>query len=57
MRGAARQARLVRIDGRPGIAVGTGPRAALVFHIAGGLIVRYDVIADPRRLALLHIEA
>ncbi|QKW32804.1 sigma-70 family RNA polymerase sigma factor [Actinomadura sp. NAK00032] len=57
MRSAARRARLARIDGRPGIAVGPGrPRAALVFHIAGGLIVRYDVVADPRRLALLHIE-
>ncbi|NKZ03455.1 sigma-70 family RNA polymerase sigma factor [Actinomadura latina] len=56
MRAAAQQARLVVIDGRPGIAVGPGPLAALVFHIAGGLIVHYDVIADPRRLALLHIE-
>ncbi|SNT56359.1 RNA polymerase sigma-70 factor, ECF subfamily [Actinomadura meyerae] len=57
MRPAALRARLARIDGRPGIAVGPGdPRAVLVFHIAGGLIVRYDVVADPRRLALLHIE-
>ncbi|TDD75362.1 sigma-70 family RNA polymerase sigma factor [Actinomadura darangshiensis] len=56
MRASARRARLVSIDGRPGIAVGPGPNAALVFQIAGGRIVRYDVVADPRRLALLHIE-
>ncbi|WP_371939274.1 sigma-70 family RNA polymerase sigma factor [Actinomadura chokoriensis] len=56
MRANARRARLVLIDGRPGIAVGGGPLAALAFHIADGLIVHYDVIADPRRLALLNIE-
>ncbi|MFB4304598.1 sigma-70 family RNA polymerase sigma factor [Actinomadura sp. GTD37] len=60
MRAAARRARLVVIDGRPGIAVGAGhgdgPRAALVFHVADGLIVGYDVVADPRRLALLDIQ-
>ncbi|MFA1540512.1 sigma-70 family RNA polymerase sigma factor [Actinomadura monticuli] len=56
MRASARRARLAVIDGRPGIAVGPGPLAALVFTIADGLIVHYDVIADPRRLALLHIE-
>ncbi|HWB38298.1 MAG TPA: sigma factor-like helix-turn-helix DNA-binding protein, partial [Rugosimonospora sp.] len=56
MQASAQRARLALIDGRPGIAVGTGPQAALVFHIADGLIVRYDVVADPLRLALLHIE-
>ena len=56
MRASAQRARLVLIDGRPGIAVGAGPFAALVFHIVDGLIVHYDVIADPRRLALLRIE-
>ena len=58
MRAAARRAHPARIDGRPGIAVGTGHglHAALVFHIADGLIVGYDVIADPRRLALLDIQ-
>jgi RNA polymerase sigma factor (sigma-70 family) len=54
----ARRARLVTIDGQPGIAVWSeqGLRIALVFHIAGDHIVHYDVIADPRRLALLNIE-
>ena len=56
MRASARRARLVLIDGQPAIAVGAGPLAALVFHVVDGLIVHYDVIADPRRLALLHIE-
>lgn len=56
MRANAQRARMVLIDGRPGIAVGAGPQAALVFHVADGLIVHYDVVADPRRLALLHIE-
>lgn len=56
MRASAQRARLVLIDGQPGIAVGPGPLAALVFHIVDGLIVHYDVIADPRRLALLRIE-
>lgn len=55
----ARRARLVSINGRPGIAVflGTDVQAALVFKLAGGRIVAYDVIADPQRLALLSIEA
>ena len=55
MRTAAARAHLALIDGRPGIAVGTAPQAALVFHIADGLIVHYDVIADHRRLSRLHI--
>jgi RNA polymerase sigma factor (sigma-70 family) len=59
LRSAARQARTALIDGRPGIAVWSDGRlhAALVFTIAGGRIVHYDVVADPRRLAHLHLEA
>lgn len=58
LRANARQARVVAIDGQPGIAVmpDQGLRAALVFHIADDRIIHYDVIADPQRLALLHIE-
>jgi RNA polymerase sigma-70 factor (ECF subfamily) len=54
----ARRARMVEIDGQPGIAIleGEDLLTALVFHIAGDRIVHYDVIADPRRLALLHVE-
>lgn len=57
-RATARHARLVTIDGHPGIAVRAGDRVhiALVFHVEDGRIVHYDVVADPRRLALLHIE-
>lgn len=58
LRANARRARVVAIDGQPGIAVmpDQGLRAALVFHIADDRIIHYDVIADPQRLALLHIE-
>lgn len=60
----ARQARLVTVGGRPGIAVMAGDkvmagnevRSVLVFDVVGERIVRYDVIADPRRLALLRVE-
>jgi RNA polymerase sigma factor (sigma-70 family) len=54
----ARRARVVTIDGRPGIAIrsGRGVRLAMLFHVAGGRIVQYDVVADPRRLAVLHTE-
>lgn len=54
----ARRARVVAIDGQPGIAVFSDRdvRMALVFHLADDRIVHYDVIADRRRLALLHIE-
>ena len=57
MQANARQARLVTINGHPGIAVASrrGLRAAIVIRIAGGRIVHYDVIADPLRLALLNI--
>ncbi|MFB4317991.1 sigma-70 family RNA polymerase sigma factor [Actinomadura sp. 21ATH] len=58
LRATAGRARPATIDGRPGIAVRSGRdlEAALVFRIASGRIVHYDVIADPRRLALLRIE-
>lgn len=58
LRATARQARIATIWGRPGIVVLSGPRlqAALVFRIANGRVVQYDVIADPQRLALLHIH-
>lgn len=54
----ARRARMVEIDGQPGIAIleGEDLLVALVFHIVGDRIVHYDVIADPRRLALLHVQ-
>ena len=53
----ARRARLAVIDGRPGIVVGAGRdlQAVLVFHLDGERIASYDVIAHPRRLALLHV--
>lgn len=58
LRANARRARVASIDGRPGIVVLSGQElhAALIFHIAGGRIVQYDVIADPQRLGLLHIQ-
>jgi hypothetical protein len=48
----------VSIDGRPGIAVASeaGLHSALVIAVVGGRITHYDVVADRRRLALLHIE-
>jgi RNA polymerase sigma factor (sigma-70 family) len=59
LQASAQRARVVTIDGQPGIAVMTDQglsAAVLVFHIAGDRIIHYDVIADPQRLALLHIE-
>jgi RNA polymerase sigma factor (sigma-70 family) len=58
MRARAGRARVVSLDGRPGIAVasGTGLHSALVLTVVGGRITHYDVVADPRRLALLHVE-
>ena len=58
LRAYTRRARLARIDGQAGVAVFLGPtvQAALVFQIAAGRIRRYDVVADPQRLARLHIE-
>jgi RNA polymerase sigma-70 factor (ECF subfamily) len=57
LRSNAQRARLAVIDGRPGIVVGTGQdlQAVLVFHLRGERIASYDVIAHPRRLALLHV--
>lgn len=54
----AQRARLATIDGRPGIAVLVRGevRTALVFSIRGEQIAHYDVVADPYRLARLHIE-
>lgn len=54
----ARRARMASIDGRPGIVVVSGGdvQSALLFQVAAGRIHSYDVIADPQRLALLHIE-
>jgi RNA polymerase sigma-70 factor, ECF subfamily len=58
MRARAGRARVVSIDGRPGIAVASaaGLHSALVVTVVGDRITHYDVVADPRRLALLHIE-
>jgi RNA polymerase sigma-70 factor (ECF subfamily) len=58
LRACPRRVRLVSIDGQSGIAVlfGTRVQPALVFQTAGGRVLSYDVIADPRRVALLHIE-
>jgi RNA polymerase sigma-70 factor (ECF subfamily) len=59
LRANTRGARVASVDGRPAIVVagaGGAVQAALVIHTAGGRIVHYDVVADPRRLALLHIE-
>jgi RNA polymerase sigma factor (sigma-70 family) len=59
LQAGAVRARVVTINGRPGIAVmaDQGVRAALVFRIADDRITHYDVIADPQRLALLHIAS
>ena len=58
LRDTARHARLVTVDGRPGIAVMAGDevRSVLAFDVVGERIARYDVIADPRRLARLRVE-
>jgi len=58
LRDRARQARLVMINGRPGIAVRTDLdlQIALVFHLSGALIRHYDVVADPQRLARLRVD-
>lgn len=57
-RAVARHARVVTINGHPGIAVPSdaGVRIALVFRLEGERVAHYDVIADPGRLALLNIE-
>jgi RNA polymerase sigma factor (sigma-70 family) len=55
----ARRARVLTINGRPGIGVVVEGqlRIALVFVIADDRIVHYDVVADPHRLATLRIES
>jgi len=57
-RASARHASVGLIDGRPGIVVGDGDRiaAVLVIRIEEHRIVHYDVVADPRRLALLEVQ-
>ena len=57
-RAHARLGRVAWIDGRPGIVLRSAGklRAVLTFEIAAGRIERYDVIADPRRLAQLSVE-
>jgi RNA polymerase sigma-70 factor (ECF subfamily) len=54
----ARRARVGVIDRRPGILVyaGSAVWAALVMRFNGDRITHYDVVADPRRLALLEIR-
>jgi RNA polymerase sigma-70 factor (ECF subfamily) len=54
----AQHARIVTINGRPGLAVGSahGPRVVLLFVMADNRILHYDVVADPIRLAALRIE-
>ena len=53
----AQRAHFACVDGVPAIVVDAehGLQAVLVFDLVDGRIARYDVIADPRRLALLHI--
>lgn len=53
----ARRARPATIDGRPGAVVtrAGGTALALTFTVADGRIERFEVIADPRRLARLAI--
>jgi len=57
-RSSARRAAMALIDGRPGIVVLSceNIQFALVFRIASERIAQYDVVADPQRMALLHIE-
>lgn len=53
----ARAARLASVDGRPGIVIEIDDAVvtALVVEVAEGRVRHYDVVADPHRLALLHI--
>lgn len=57
-RSSAARARVALIDGRPGIVVPAKDTVqfALIVRIQDGRIAQYDVVADPQRLALLHIE-
>ena len=54
----ARRARVGLIDGRRGILIGDGKavRTALIVRFKGSRIIHYDVVADPRRLALLELR-
>ncbi|EHR60346.1 RNA polymerase sigma factor, sigma-70 family [Saccharomonospora cyanea NA-134] len=57
LRANARRARVATVGGRPAIVVVSdgAVRSVLLFHVEGGRVVRYDVMADPRRLALLEV--
>jgi RNA polymerase sigma-70 factor (ECF subfamily) len=57
-RAHARLGRVALIDGRPGIVLRTAGRlrAVIAFEIHAGRIERYDVIADPDRLAVIAVE-
>ncbi len=57
-RASAARAKTAFIDGRPGILVLASGKvhAALVIRVRKGRIVQYEVIADPQRVALLHIQ-
>jgi RNA polymerase sigma-70 factor (ECF subfamily) len=56
-RANAARARTAQIDGRPGIVIYSGRdlQLAIVLQVADTRIVQYDVIADARRLAQLHV--
>jgi RNA polymerase sigma-70 factor (ECF subfamily) len=58
-RASATRAKTALIDGRPGIVVLAGDkvRFALVIRVRDERIVHYEVVADPQRLALLHIKS
>ncbi|MBV8298583.1 MAG: sigma-70 family RNA polymerase sigma factor [Candidatus Eremiobacteraeota bacterium] len=57
-RANARRARLAFIDGRPGIVVRDGAeiRSVLLVRVVGELVVHFDVVADPARLAHLAVR-
>ncbi|AEE44707.1 RNA polymerase, sigma-24 subunit, ECF subfamily [Cellulomonas fimi ATCC 484] len=56
-RGGARGARLVSVDGEPGLAwvVGGDVKVAFAFHLDGGLVREIELLADPEVLATLSI--
>jgi RNA polymerase sigma factor (sigma-70 family) len=56
-RTTASRASVAYIDGQPGIIVYSGRhlQLAIVFLIADNRIIQFDVIADPRRLAILKV--
>lgn len=54
----ARGARVANVDGSPGMVCLDGSSVLVVFamRIQKGRIVRYEVIGDPQRIALMHVE-